>query len=243
MAKKDRVGEVFVSNEGCEFVVVEYNNCHDVWIEFCDENKARVHTSYQCCQNGEIKNPYHPSVYGKGYLGLLSDGTRPKVYIDGKMTREYDVWHSMVQRCYDEKFHETHPTYKDCTLEEELHCFAFFLEQVIRNIPNYEYWLNHPNERVALDKDIKGNSSKIYSRDTIMFVTQSENVKEMIDRCGNPIESMGVYGVHVKTGEKTKVFNSLHDVERELSINRRSVSKCINNKLKTAGGYKWFKVE
>ena len=28
MAKKDRTGEQFISNEGCEFIIVEYKNRH-----------------------------------------------------------------------------------------------------------------------------------------------------------------------------------------------------------------------
>lgn len=187
MAKKNRVGERFVSKESLgayEFIIVEYNKCEDVWVEFQDEYKAKVHTSYQCCRKGGVKNPYHPSVFGKGYLGLMSNGSKPIMWNNGKVTREYVVWYSMLRRIYDPKFHERNPTYKDCILEDCLHCFAYFLEFVIRDIPNYEYWLNHPNEGVALDKDIRGKGSKIYSRDTIMFVTIEENSKERIERCG-----------------------------------------------------------
>ena len=243
MAKKDRVGEKFVSNEGYEFVIVEYNSCRDVWVQFQDDYKARVHTRYEHCQRGSVKNPYCPSVYEHGYLGLLSDGSRPRTTINGKQTREYEVWSNMIERVYNPKFHERCPTYKDCVLEDCLHCFAYFLEFVIRNIPNYEYWLEHPNEGVSLDKDIRGKGSKVYSRDTIMFVSKSENNKERIERCGNPTQPTKVYGVNVKTSEKTRVFESLHEVERDLGIDHRRISACLNGKTKTVGGYKWFRVE
>ena len=244
MQDNERIGEVFTSNEGCKFIIVEYNKYNDVWIEFCDEHKARVHTGYGACKKGEIKNPYHPSVYGHGYLGLMSDGTRPKTMNgNGKHTREYTVWKSMIQRVYCLKFHERCPTYKDVVLEDCLHCFAFFLEHVIRNIPNYEYWLNHPNELVALDKDTKSDGSKTYSRDTLMFIPQSENCKERNERCGIAIKPIKVYGVNVKTGERTKVFNSTHEASRELGVNQSSISACLNGRLKSTGGYRWFKVE
>lgn len=247
MVSNERIGERFVSNEGYGFVIVEYNNNKDVLVEFQDEHKTRVHTTYSACQQGNIKNPYNPSVYNHGYLGLMSDGTRPKVKVNGKDTREYKVWHSMIQRVYDPKYHEKHPTYKDCILEDCLHCYAYFLEFVIRDIPNYEYWLTHPNERVSLDKDIRGNGNKIYSRDTIMFVSGSENAKEVVERCGNSFGSQPtkVYGINIKTGEKTKVFNSLKEVEREIGVGASNIGKCLNNKCgyKTAGGYKWFRVE
>lgn len=245
MAKKDRVGEVFVSNEGYEMVIVEYNSCYDVWVQFQDEHKAIVRTEYSACEDGDVFNPYHPSVYGKGYLGLMSDGSRPKTRENGKVTREYKVWHSMIRRTYDTKFHKRQPSYKDCILEDCLHCYAYFLEFVIRNIPNYEYWLEHPNEGVSLDKDIRGNGAKIYSRDTIMFVSKSENSREMAKRYGNGLglQSTKVYGVNIKTGERTRMFDSLNEAERELGVNHRLISKCLNGKQKTSGGYTWHKVE
>jgi hypothetical protein len=49
--------------------------------------------------------------------------------------------------------------------------------------------------------------------------------------------------VNIKTGEKTKVFNSLNEAERELGVNHRLISKCLNGKQKTSGGYTWHKVE
>lgn len=239
MRKNNRVGEKFVSNEGYSFVIVEYNKYEDVIIEFCDKHKSRVHTQYTNCKKGSVKNPYHPSVHGHGYLGLMSDGTRPKTRENGKATREYEVWSSMLARCYSEKYHEKQPTYRDSILEEELHCFAFFLEFVIKNIPNYEYWLNHPNEGVALDKDIRGKGSKVYSRDTIMFVTRSENCRESNKR--NPTTK--VYGINIKTNEKTKVFNSVKEASCELDICCSSISACLNSRQKTAGGYTWHKVD
>ena len=239
MKKNDKIGEKFVSNEGYKFTIVEYDRSDNLIVEFLDEHKARVHTQYVCCQKGEVKNPYHPSVYGKGYLGLMSDGSKPKTTINGKATREYRVWKHMVMRVYDPKYHEKYPTYKGSILEDCLHCFAYFLEFVIRNIPNYEYWLNHPNERVALDKDIKGNGSKLYSRDTIMFVTQSENSRESNKR--NPTTK--VYGINIKTNEKTKVFNSVKEASCELGIFSSNISSCLSGKLKTTGGYTWHKVD
>ena len=244
--KKNRVGEVFVSKESLgayEFIITEYNNCNDVWVEFYDEHGAKTHTTYNACQDGNVKNPYHPSVHGHGYLGLMSDGSKPKVSENGKATREYNVWRNMIQRVYDPKYHEKQPTYKGSILEDCLHCFAFFLEFVIRDIPNYEYWLTHPNEGVALDKDIRGKSSKVYSRDTIMFVTQSENSKEKNNRCGTPIKPTRIYGVDIKTGERTRVFDSIREAERELGVNQSNICSCLNGKQKTTGGYKWYKVE
>ena len=244
----DRTGESFVSNEGCEFKIVEYVNCKSVWIEFCDEHRAKVHTNYKACQKGNVKNPYFPSVYGVACVGLMSDGTKPKTRANGKLSREYNTWHDMVKRVYDPKFHERYPTYKDVKLDKDLHCFAYFLEH-IHLIDGYEeVWLKSDvGDRVVLDKDIKQHEveNKIYSLDTVCFITNEDNVKEMMDRCGTGTKPTKVYGVNVKTGEHTKIFESISEASRELNIQINSISRCCmgDKKYKTAGGYKWYKVE
>lgn len=60
MKKNDRTGERFETKEGYVIEIVEYTNCSDLWVEFQDEHKARVHTAYKHCRNGGVKNPYHP---------------------------------------------------------------------------------------------------------------------------------------------------------------------------------------
>lgn len=181
----ERVGEVFVSNEGCKFVIVEYNGCEDLWIEFEDEYKARVHTNYGNCKRGSIKNPYFPSVFNHGYLGLMSDGSKPIASVNRKMTREYYLWNHMLQRCYSSTYHEKQSTYENVIVCNRWLCFANFLEDLPK-IENYELWLN--NDGYALDKDIKqqGVKNKVYALETVCFVTQSENSKERIERRGNP---------------------------------------------------------
>lgn len=242
MAKKDRVGEKFVSNEGCSLIIVEYNNCHDLWVQFQDEHKTRVHANYNDCKNGLIKNPYFLSIYNVACLGLMKDGTRPKTMINGKAVKEYVLWKHMIGRCYSEKFHEEQPTYKNCKVCERWLCFANFLED-LPLIEGYELWSN--NDGYVLDKDLKqqGVKNKVYSLETCCFISQLDNTKERIKRCGNPNSSIKVYGVNIKTGEKTRVFNSMNEVERELGVSQSSISHYLNGKQKSAKGYKWFKVE
>ena len=246
MAKKDRVGEVFVSNEGYEFIIIEYNCYSNVCIEFCDEYKVKIYTTYGVCKNGSIKNPYHKSICGVACVGLMSDGSKPKTRENGKDSREYKVWYDMVKRCYSSKYHEKNPSYKDCEVCQRWLVFANFLED-IKSIEGYELWRDNPNQRIALDKDIKSSDSKVYCLENCCFVTQSENSKERYERCGNSfgVQPTKVYGVNVKTGECTKVFNSINEASRELDIHISNISHCLNNYYgcKTVGGYKWFKVE
>ena len=56
--KIDRTGETSVSNVGCVMKIVAYNNREDIIVEFQDEHKYRVHTSYQNFKKGKCKNPF-----------------------------------------------------------------------------------------------------------------------------------------------------------------------------------------
>ena len=69
MDRIDRTGERFINKEGCEFVIVEYNNSRDVWVEFQDEYKSRVTTTLKHFIEVKIRNPYYPSVLGVACSG------------------------------------------------------------------------------------------------------------------------------------------------------------------------------
>ena len=171
---EERLGMTFVSNEGCKFFVKEYVNKSDVVVKFCDEHGAEVHTTWQNCQSGKVKNPYFTSVYGVGCLGVGDFVTK----VNGKPTREYALWKAMLSRCYSGKY----PTYVNVTVYDRWLVYANFLED-LPLIENYELWLNS-EEMISLDKDLKqqGVENKVYSLETVKFVTQSENVKEVNER-------------------------------------------------------------
>ena len=171
MQKIDRTGEVGVSNEGCIMKIAEYNNNYDIIIEFQDEHKYRLHTSYQAFKKGNCKNPYFASVLGHGYLGVDKEGNTPNVkeFKDGKNvhTWEYHKWQSMLQRCFDNKYKEKEPTYKNVTCCDRWLCFANFLEDF--EILKQEYnWSE--DEKLNLDKDILNKGNKMYSLENCILV-------------------------------------------------------------------------
>ena len=49
-------------------------------------------------------------VYGKG-INDMGKGWKRK---NKENLRKYSLWHSMLCRCYDEKYHKKYPTYKNC---------------------------------------------------------------------------------------------------------------------------------
>ena len=180
--KDDRVGEVGVNNNGEEMKIVRYGGRYDIDIQFVNDGTIVEHKRYNHFKTGNVKNPMTPSVFGVGFIGI---GRFKSVDENGKITKCYKVWESMLQRCYDPKYQEKFPTYVGCSVCEEWHNFQVFAEWYYENY--YEFG---SNELMALDKDILKKGNKIYSADNCVFVPQSINslfVKRHNDRGECPI--------------------------------------------------------
>ena len=193
----NRVGEERINNFGSKMIIKEYRKYKDINVYFPEYNWIAKHAIYQHFKNGNIKCPYERSIYGVGYLG---EGEY-KVKENGKNKKEYKIYQNMLQRCYDPKYQERYPTYKDCRVEDYLLNFQHMAEWIKENY--YEV----PGERMELDKDILYKGNKIYSRETCIFVPQKINslfVKRDNDRGNNPIgvtpTSSGNYQVFCSNG-------------------------------------------
>lgn len=117
-------------------------------------------------RNGEVKDPLHKSVAGKGFLG---EGHKILDYEE----RLYALWRNMIVRCYQ----QSHPSYnlyggKGVTVHDEWLCFSDFVK-TISKVPFYWEWKTMPGE-YELDKDYYG--SGCYSKDTCIFLKKSDNV-------------------------------------------------------------------
>ena len=189
--KIDRTGETNINKEDCVMKIVEYNNCDDIIIQFEDKYKYRVHTSYKHFKEGVCKNPFYPSVYKHGYLGIDKNGNVPKTaeLKDGKwvITQEYIKWMCMLQRSFDNKLKEKYSTYKNVTCCDRWLCFANFLEDLEALKKEYN-WAE--NEKLNLDKDILYKNNKIYSLENCVLVPDYINflfIKKDTNRGGCPI--------------------------------------------------------
>jgi len=88
-----------------------------------------------------------------------------KSEVNNEATKEYDTWSKMLQRCYNEKYREKYPTYKDCTVIKKWLNFQIFAKWFEENY--VEGW--------QLDKDILLKGNKIYSPETCCFVPSEVN--------------------------------------------------------------------
>ena len=168
--KINRTGERRINNFGSEMVIVEYRMNRDVDVYFPQYNWTFKGTTYDNFKKGLIKCPYERRYYEVGYLG---EGEY-KVSENGKHTKCYKTWHSMLQRCYDKKYHEKQPTYIDCKVCEEWHNFQNFAKWYEENYYKID------GQRMELDKDIlsksKDLSAKIYSPETCLIVPRCINL-------------------------------------------------------------------
>lgn len=165
--KKVEVGDTFLTNQGCECVVLEYNGAFDVVVKFNDEQGhiKTVTTGELRC--GEVANPFFPSVFGVGYPGIdkgSSDGYKLA------KSREHLFWKGIMERCYSEKSQQRSPSYIGCVVAEEWH-----------NFQNFAHWCQDQvgfNEKGwHLDKDLLATADSVrgYSPENCVFVPQEVN--------------------------------------------------------------------
>lgn len=167
--------------------IVEYNSNQDIMVEFQDEHKARVKTQYCNFDKGSVKNPYYPVVYG---VGIAGNEYKTVYENSSRSIKEYTIWYHILQRCFDEKYLQKHPAYRNVTVCEEWMYFPNFYEW-LHSQPNFDKWFN--GKRWAVDKDILFKGNKIYSPEFCCIIPQNVNclfLKRESERGKYPI---GVY--------------------------------------------------
>ena len=206
MIKKDgRLNETRINNDGEEMRIIRYGNSKDIDVEFVKDGVILEHRDYTAFKNGHIKNPFFPSVYGVGFIGK---GRFKPFDGNGKHTKCYNAWVSMLMRCYDPKYQEKHPSYKGCTVFLEWLNFQNFAEWY------YSHFYEIEGQMMNLDKDILHKGNKVYSHETCVFTPHSINslfVKRNKSRGDLPI------GV-CKYGDKFKAQLTIGNNGKHLGI-------------------------
>ena len=165
VAKIDRTGETFVTNEGCKAIIVNYVNAREVYIKF-EESEELVKNMYSKVKTKSIKNPYLPSLYDKGYFGQGEYSGRDSY---GSKSKCYNTWRGILERSYSKELKDKHNTYLTVECCEEWHNYQNFAKWYEDNYYEVE------GQRMDLDKDILYKGNKIYSPETCIFVPQRIN--------------------------------------------------------------------
>lgn len=160
--KKDKTGEIHMSNGYGLVEILEHNGCHKCKIKFLEDGTIIDNQSYNQISRGSVRNPYKRVYYGQGYMGQGKYNTQTA-------KEAYRRWNNMLQRSYDTKYHLKFPTYKDVEICEEWKCFQ-----------NFAPWFEENYDSVImkgwdLDKDLLSENSKFYSPETCCFLPQTLN--------------------------------------------------------------------
>ena len=187
---KDCVGKVCKSKSSGDFKVLKYNDTANVEIQFLNtgyETSARLHN----IRSGEIKDPHSPSVFGVGVLGVKYPSR-----VNGTLKKEYELWKSMLQRCYSDAYKKKYPTYIDCEVSDNFKSYEYFYE-----------WCNEQvgfdNEGWHLDKDLLIKGNKVYSESTCVFIPKEIN--SLLIKC---TASRGEYLIGVYWHNTNKAFKA-----------------------------------
>ena len=163
---KGCVGKVCKSLNSGDFKILKYNDSANVEIQFLNTGYEMV-ARLGNIRNGNVKDPYIPSVYGVGIIGAkypVSEG--------GRDTKDYALWKSMLTRCYSDGFKKKYQTYEGCGVSDNFKSFEYFYEWCNEQIGFNNDGNGNP---FHLDKDLLVKGNKVYSENTCVFLPQEIN--------------------------------------------------------------------
>ena len=160
---KGCVGKLFKSLNSGDFKILKYNDSKNVEIRFL---KTGFEKSVELVRvrNGQVKDPYAPSVYGIGV-----SGTKYSITVDDVITKEYELWSSMLERCYSDTLKKRYPTYIGCEVSENFKYYEYFYEWCQKQI-------GFGNQGWHLDKDLLVKGNNVYSEDSCVFIPSEINL-------------------------------------------------------------------
>lgn len=192
-----KLGDRFSNTKGEECEVIEYNGVEKVTVKFIVTGNTKVFSG-SALRSGLFKNPLKPSLAGVGFIGEGVYKGKEK----GKITKPYELWGNMVDRCYSTK-HKRYENYggRGVSVCEEWHNF--------QNFAKWCYSQEHFNcEDYHLDKDLIGDGF-LYSPTTCAFVPRTLNYKLCSGLKSSKAKKLGVYWDE----SKGKYFSSCTDHE------------------------------
>lgn len=213
--KRERLGEEKLNKQGCLMKIVEYNKTADIVVEFQDERKTRIKSTYNEFTKGSIKNPYHPTIYGVGCIGKKYHARTSR-----KIFKEYATWKNMLYRCYGESYGLRYKTHRDATVCEEWLCYENFYDW-IHEQSNAENFLKGNNW--ILNRKIIVKENDIYSPETCCLVPK--NVDGLFAK---PNLNMEYATESMLRMYKEHMENKIKKVAKEEFVNGNISKQCYN---------------
>ena len=164
-----------------------------------------------------------PKYYGVGYIGNGCHSTIENTRTHQR-TRAFILWHNMLARCYmTTKGKQYFKGYKGVTVCERWHNFQNFCNDLPK-LHGYNKWKDNPGE-FELDKDY--SHRRIYSADTVAFISTEENARE----AGLRRVAMKIPSGHYHEINKIR-DEILMEAEDELKNNHINYEVVLNGNMK-----------
>ena len=205
------VGDKYNTKEGYTMEIISRNK-RKVIVRFLETgNTKEIYINR--LNDGKVKNPYHPSVYGVGFLGEGVYKAHDKNLVK---TEAYKCWSSMIMRCYCEKFKSKQPHYIGVAVDKEWHNFQNFAEWFYKNKPN------NTNIEYELDKDILSRDEKIYSPSTCIFLPKEINrmISNLSTITNVSMDKQGKYRLYVFSE-----YKGIYDTLEECASKKQEILK------------------
>ena len=189
---KDCVGKICKSKSSGDFKIVKYNDNRNVEVQFLTTG-FETSATLGNIRNGEVKDPYSPSVFGVGMLG-----TKYPPSINGVKTKEYMLWQHMLRRCYSDSSKKRRPTYEGCEVSDKFKSYEYFYEWCHTQVGFDNEGNGNPFQ---LDKDLLIKGNKVYSETTCVFIPSEINLLLI-----NNTASRGEHLIGVSWDKRDKTF-------------------------------------
>ena len=162
------VGKEIHSNKSGKFLIIDEKrtpSSHFLFtIKFEDTGFVKKNVQKSAIVNGNVRDPYKPSICGVAAYGQPEDKELAKILKKS--------WRDMIYRCYSEKRKMNSFWYydKEIFVDDRWLLFENFVRD-FKNIDRWELKLEHPDE-YSLDKDLY--CSNKYSVETCVWASKKE---------------------------------------------------------------------
>lgn len=145
----NHLGETHISYQNYEMTIINFDNYSNVDIIFSDGTIIKNRQYKEVC-SGSIKHPYHPSVYGIGYLGIGEYGAE-------RNSKIYLLWSKIIKECSE---------FPNNIICEKWKC-----------IQDFGHWYdNNYKEGWEFNSSISNKQNTHYSPETCWFVPKEISI-------------------------------------------------------------------